>query len=250
MKFWGGTKRISIGTLVLVCIYINPLKADEWSWLDQPDKRIWSQIELNGYGWNLSFAIPDKKGFWPEQTIRYPRHKKRREVQIIDIPLEQFYSPGQSAIKFDWERRWGGFGKETWTDFFLDVRVLYKGKEYRLLNQTLEQRMQRVVDYYSSYYSDDSDSIERKTAFFEDFVIQPYESSQSYVWTLENDPDGWKIQETYRLPVSQDHEVSFWFYYRWEMGGGKDDPEWLARRKELSRKILDTVKITPDPYIE
>ena len=226
-----------------------PLAADPWSWLDKPERQYWSQITFRGYGPVISFAIPDNAKRWGAHTIRGPRLEKGQRDQDITVPPEYLYHIGRPVIGFDWEYYWGGFLKESLVDYTFRVRVHHVGIGANLLGMDAQARMDRVYRYFEKLYGPDKN--DRATRFFFDrFHIEPYQSQQGYLWTVENKPSVVQQQEYFRLPITDEHEMIFWFYYRWEVAGGRGDPAWLERRKALSRQILDTVRISPDPYAD
>jgi hypothetical protein len=231
-------------TLLGVSVATAPLAAGPWSWLDKPEEQRWGQVTINGYGRTIEFSVPDKAGKGGNHLIRMPALKKGDRDQIINVSSEFEKNPGKRVAAFEWERYWGGFFKKDVADFTFNVFISYLGEDTNLLNLNVEGRIKRVEDYFHGRFS----SERNHDWFFERFRIEPYESAQNYVWTLENSPTVVKEQDFFRLPLTQDHELVFWFYYRWEVQGGKGDPAWLERRRELSRKILDTVRITPNPF--
>ncbi len=236
--------------LYVFCMLLIPdiATADPWSWLDKPEKQEWSQVEINGYDRRIVFAIPDraKSG---ARVIRVPKLEQNQKNQIIDVALSSLNKESNLIIGFDWERRWGGFFKRDVTDYSLRVYVTLTDESYKLLDKSVHQRMEAVREYFMARFSTPV-TIGNRDFFFEKFKIEPYHSSQPYVWTKENAPTVVKEHEDFRLPISDNRELIFSFYYRMEVKGPKKSQEWLERRKALSRKILDTVRIIPDPYTE
>ena len=226
-----------------------PLRADPWSWLDDPERQYWSQITFHGYGPEIRFSIPDNAKRSGTHPVRVPRLEKGQRDQEFTVPPDYFDHVGKMVIGFDWERYWGGFFKKSLVDYSLRVRVNYIGQDAHLLAMDTQGRIDRVYQHFEGLYAPIKNQ-RAKDFFFNRFHIEPYQSQQGYVWTVENSPTVVQQQEYFRLPITDQHEMVFWFYYRWEDGGGRGDPAWLERRKALSRQILDSVRISPDPYAD
>ncbi len=240
-----------ICSVLVSALLLSPsmVQAEPWSWLDKPDKQEWSEITINGYERQVVFSIPDKAK-WGSTVIRVPVLERGHKDQVVDVPVSATAKFSHRVIGFDWERRWGGFFKKDVTDYSLRVIVITGESEANLLEQDLAERMERIRQSYKKIYDESPGVSEGEKFFFESYLIEPYESSQGYEWTRENNPTIVKESIDYRLPISENRELLFWFYYRMEVKGPKKSPEWLERRKALSRKILDTVRIIPDPYTE
>jgi hypothetical protein len=77
--------------------------------------------------------------------------------------------------------------------------------------------------------------------------IVEYESNQGIHWLLENLPTVMQHHEVFSVPISDEHELIVWFWYNEDWV--KDHPEWYERRKALSRRILDSVRLS-DPGVD
>ncbi len=231
---------------ILTLSLIQSAQAEPWSWLDNPEKQKWSEITINGYERQIVFSIPEK-AYRGASVIRVPALEKGLNDQVINVPASALNKVSHRVIGFDWERRWGGFFKKDVTDYSLSVHVRHVD-DAQLLNLSVAERIERIRDQYKQFYAEHDSVPAAKEYFFEQFKVEPYVSSQGFEWVWENKPNIVKESINFLLPISDDRELLFWFYYRMEVKGPKKSPEWLERRKALSRKILDTVRIIPDPY--
>jgi hypothetical protein len=237
-------KRVKPLIALTAALFASSIMAGPWSWLDDTEQQYWSNITISGYGRMIEFSIPDRAKKRGSHVIRMPALNKGEKDQHIEVSPDYLLHPGNRIAAYVWERYWGGFFKEDVTDYTFDVYVGYVGEDVDLLDLNVDDRIQRIKDYYHGRFN----SERNHDWFFDRFRIDPYKSAQSYFWTQENSPTVLKEHETFRLPISQHHELLFTFYYRQELQGGKGDPAWLERRRHLSRKILDTVRITPNPF--
>lgn len=236
-----------LGLLVTSCAV---LQSTPWDWLDDPEQQAWRGIEIEGYERTIGFSVPDKAGKGGQHVIRWPEPEDGLAEQAIGVGHDPENRAWHQLIKFSWEWFWGGPLKEDEIFYTLTVAVQHRDQLDGLLDLTIGERIQKEIDFQNAMY----DEVEKhgqpllgREWFFERYEIEPFRSKQNYQWFKENIPQLVKEHERFVLPISDRHELVFWFWYHWQEDGGKTDPAWLERRKRLSRQILDTVEITPDP---
>ena len=67
-------------------------------------------------------------------------------------------------------------------------------------------------------------------------------------WVVRNNPAISADHVYYTIPITNTHILEFSFFVRDKRFGWQEDPEWNARRWALVEQIMNTVRITPDPY--
>ena len=228
------------------------MTADPWSWMDNPSEQSWDKVTIIGYGREIQFRIPDRLHRGGTHVIRGPQLQDGARDQVIEIPPEAQFAPALEIVQFNWERYWGGFVYSDKTYYKFRVYVNYYDDKPKLLKRDVNSRIDRIQDEFDRSQGGPYESnVQAKLAefFYDRIYLEPYQSAQPYVWTLENQPLLLREHEYFRLPISDNHELIFWFWYHWVDEGGKTDPDWLEQRRALSRKILDTVTISPDPWV-
>ena len=76
----------------------------------------------------------------------------------------------------------------------------------------------------------------------ERLIVEDYQSKQGYIWVVENKPTVKSFHEQFKLPISDHRQLVVWFWYNEDWVEGH--PGWLERRKALSRRILDSVRLS------
>jgi len=151
-------------------------------------------------------------------------------------------------IYFEWEWYWGGFYRRGEEDFSLDVWIDRSDDISNFLDLSVEERIESRILFHQARYEDGLPDRQREF-FFEQYWIEPFSSDTGLIWTVENQPQTTSDSQTYRIPVSNSHELKFMFFVRKNRQSGPADPEWMELRWEVARKIMDTVQIEPKPYI-
>ena len=240
---------VGLISLCLTSCYIPVRNA--WDWLDDPELQFWMSVGFEGYGREFHFQVPDRLGTNGRSFITYPALKVATREQDIAVSFESQQTEANRIIEINWDHgKEGVFGPVT-ADYKLRVFILSYQDDTKLLDLDIHQRIAKTTaDHWETYAGADQnlDIKYWRDLFFGKYQIQPYESSQSLLWTLENRPILVREHEYFRIPISDHHELVFWFWYHWQEEGGRTDPAWLERRKDLSRKILDTVEISPNPW--
>jgi len=242
-------KFLPIGITALIIGGCAAITADPWGWLDDPEQQYWSDITIHGYGREIRFAVPDRWKPGGEHVRRWPKLEKGQRDQVVETTGISLYEPAIRLLIFHWDWYWQGFYKKGDYDFYLDVWVQYLEGQPQLLDLTPDQRVRRQVDYWQNVYDEtDSITLKMKAYFFDEYRVAPYQNKHSVVWIHENQPQITADHEIYRIPISDHHELTFSFFVRENRFDLKDDPAWNQRRWEMTRKIMDTVQIIPNPY--
>ena len=147
--------------------------------------------------------------------------------------LELTYS---YAIKFPYEWQWGGPIHKDNGLYLFELGFKYK-KGSKLLTKSYENRIRRVKNRYKNF-----EEGPWRDRVLDRSIATGYQSRQGYQWVLENLPTVMQYHEVFSLPISDERELIVWFWYNEDWV--KDHPEWYERRKALSRRILDTVRLS------
>ena len=142
------------------------------------------------------------------------------------------------AMDFPYEWSWGGPIHKDEGLYLFELGFTYD-KDRKLLFEDSESRIQYVKNHYEEF----------EEGSWRDYVlnklsVEEYRSQQGYQWVVYNLPTVMQYHEVFQLPISNERQLVVWFWYNEDWVA--DHPEWFERRKALSRRILDTVKIS-DP---
>jgi len=140
------------------------------------------------------------------------------------------------TLKFPYEWLWGGPIHKDKGLYLFELGFAYE-KGRNLLSEDVESRIQSVKSHYENFEEGRWRDIVLKRS-----IAEGFQSRQGYQWVMENLPTVIQHHEVYSLPISDEHEFVVWFWYNEDWA--KDHPEWYERRKALSRRILDTVKLS------
>ena len=147
--------------------------------------------------------------------------------------LELSYS---YAIKFPYEWQWGGPIHKN-SGLYLFELGFTREKGRKLLNESFESRIQNIREKYS-----DIEQVAWREYVLKNYIVYKHQSKQGYQWVSQNLPTVMRHHELFSLPISDESELIVWFWYNEDWV--KDHPEWYERRKALSRRILDTVRLS------
>jgi hypothetical protein len=168
--------------------------------------------------------------------ISLPRSLAIQIPKTLEIQPESLTLTYQKALDFPYEWLWGGPIHKDKGLYLFELGFTYKpGK--KLLSEDVQSRIQRFENYYKDW-----DEGSWKSYVLKHLNVEEYQSQQGYLWVMKNLPTVKPHHEVFYLPISEDREliVLFWYNEDW----AKDNPEWYERRKALSRRILDTVKLS------
>lgn len=215
-----------------------------WAWVDEPENQAWKPVTIELLGRTVTFSVPDSDSRHGTNTIMvFSEGVEEREGQIW-VPNSSASAPVSGIAGFYWERYWGGYFRPDVDNYFLVVRVWHHDRAPSLFDLTPTQRKVRLVEEHNDGFDDSEYGQWRKSGF----KVDLHASSQGYIWTNESSPARVKYSEEFKIPITVRHELEFDFYYRMDDEEGESNTEeWYERRKALSRKILDTVKISPEP---
>jgi hypothetical protein len=160
----------------------------------------------------------------------------------INIPKEMLIEsdrlelPYTKVLDFPYEWLWGGPAHKD-KGLYLFELGLERREGSGLLDNSVESRIQIHRDKYEAF-----DKGTWRDVVLGRFSIERYQSSQGDTWLIENMPTVTPHHEVFSIPLSNNRELVVWFWYNEDWV--KDHPDWFERRKALSRRILDTVKLT------
>lgn len=237
---------ICLGAAGLMLAACSTFNADPWSWLDDPSQQNWRTIMVRGPQGGFVFSIPDRSDPGKEQVRSWPEQAPGEPDQPIDVPEDAVTRSTYRAASFVWEFYWDGYYRKGRHDFDLDIWITDRGPDAGLSAASVEARVQSRLEHYERVYSG-PDQARMREYFLERYRVEPYESRQSLVWIVENQPQLEASHRVYRLPISDRHEIRFSFFVRQDRHGGPPDPEWMERRWELARRIVDTFRFVPVP---
>ena len=185
---------------------------------------------------SLEFSPRLIKGAEKNVEISLPESQATEIPSVLIVKPEELELPFFRVLDFPYEWLWGG--------------PIHKDRGLYLF--TLAFSRQNVEDFRSNAVDDRIRAIERYYENFEEgqwrdyvldnLVVDTYRSKQGYWWVMENKPTVMQHHEKFFLPISDKHQLVVWFWYNEDWV--KDNPEWYERRKALSRRILDTVKLS------
>jgi len=141
-----------------------------------------------------------------------------------------------NVLKFPYEWLWGGPIHEDVGLYLFKLGFTYdEGR--KLLSESVSSRIQTMTRYY-----EDFEEGSWRDYVLDNLVVEEYSSQQKYHWVMNNLPTVMRFHEVFHLPVSDERQLVVWFWYNEDWV--KENPEWYERRKALSRRILDTVKLS------
>lgn len=169
------------------------------------------EISLPG---SLAVEMPDTV-FVKHQGLELPY------VKVLDIPYEWL---------------WGGPIHKDKGLYVLELGFT-NDTNRKLLSESVEDRIQSFKAHYEGF-----EEGPWRAYVLENFVAKGYRSSQGGQWVMKNLPTVMPYHEIFHLPISDQRQLIVWFWYNEDWV--KDHPEWYERRKALSRRILDSVKLS------
>jgi hypothetical protein len=168
--------------------------------------------------------------------ISLPKSLSTKIDDTLFIDREMLDLPYTKVLDFPYEWLWGGPAHKNKGLYLFEL-----GFERRigsaLLSESLSNRIQIHTDKYEAF-----DEGTWRELVLERLNINEYQSDNDNTWLLENMPTVTPYHEVFSTPVSDERELVIWFWCNEDWV--KDHPEWFKRRKALSRRILDTVKLS------
>ena len=225
------------------------ISADPWGWLDDPDERKWVDVKVIGYGREITYSVPDRLRSGGQRPRIWPPPIEGSFGQVIHVPRESLREGALTLAQYLWDRWWGGFHKRSDYDFSLNVRVELHEGDSSLLDKSTDELLGRPLEYRKKIYSKPNPTTQKiGEYFFERYWVKPFESKTGHVWVSENNPIVTADHVYYTIPITDHHILEFSFFVRDKRYDWKDDPEWNARRWALVEQIMNTVRITPNPF--
>lgn len=168
--------------------------------------------------------------------ISLPKSLSTKIEDKLVIDPERLQLAYTKVLDFPYEWLWGGPAHKNKGLYLFEL-----GFERRvgnvLLSESLSNRIQIHRDKYEAF-----DQGTWRELVLERLRISEYQSENNDTWLLENMPTVTPYHEVFSIPVSDERELVVWFWYNEDWA--KDHPDWFERRKALSRRILDTVKLS------
>lgn len=240
------TAILSIAFVVSACA---TLKKDPWSWLDEPEEQTWKPVKIQAIGYKIEFSIPDRTESRGDHTQYWPESGASGNGFEFQLPLERIHVPVTYVSRFWWDTWWGGFYKKGGRDFLLSVSIWRLENDEKLLDLSLEQRVDWVSEYWVSMISKQPASKKSYREFFiQHLRVESFETASGLGFVQYNAPQISDEQRRFMIPLSDVHFVDFKFYVNKLRYGSEDNPQWNQSRWDLVEKIMKTVRITPDPF--
>lgn len=225
----------------------STITADPWRWMDEPNAQRWVPIEVKFQDVLITFDFPTKANGSTYQVRSDQSLPEIGESIRIEVPVRNEFQAVE-IVNLHWDYWWGGFLKESGTDFVLSLYVGYHGANVAepFWNMTPEEFMMWRREYWDEQFSGPDPWFHQR--FFETYSLDKHLSAKSLTWVCENRPPRTDRLTRCLLPLGEDHVLNFYFYINEKSRNGLEpDPAWVERRWEMAYKILDTVEITPRP---
>jgi hypothetical protein len=217
-------KTIKRKICILMCLGLSNcavVDSSNFEYLDEDNLELQSVL-IVGADQNVEISIPKSL------SIDIPK--------TLLVESERLELPYTKALDFPYEWLWGGPAHKDKGLYLFELAFLRENSG-RALSESVEDRIRNVRMRYENF-----DEGKWRDYVLAELVVQEYESKQGYWWVMENKPTIMKHHEQYVLPISDEHQLVIWFWYNEDWV--KDHPDWFERRKALSRRIIDTVKLT------
>jgi hypothetical protein len=242
-------KTISLLLLVQLSLGCSVISEDPWGWLEEPSEQIWKDIEINAISRNVVFAVPDRPRNSGSRTEYWSDVNASEDVSNINLSIEDERRAVAVLSRVDWDAWWGGFYKKGGEDFYLSVNVFFREDAPNFLDLSLDQRIDWTYSYWKSkFLKPQSGRNPNKEYFLEHFWLKTFEAESGLHFVRHNAPTGSESYQHFTIPLSDQHILDFAFFVNDLRYGQKEDPKWNQSRWEMVEKIMNTVRITPDPF--
>jgi len=168
--------------------------------------------------------------------ISLPKSLAIELPETLFLKPESLELPYLKVLGFPYEWLWGGPINKDEGLYLFDLAIDYK-ESGNLLSLDVDTRIQNIRGFYEEF-----DEGHWRDYVLNKLVVEKYQSENGYEWVMDNHPTVMRFHEYFTLPISDERELVVWFWYNEDWV--KDHPEWFERRKALSRRILDSVKIS------
>ena len=207
--------------LFLVLSSCAVVDSSDFRYLDDENVELYPML-ITGPGRIIEISLPKSLATdLPESILMKPEG------------LESTYT---KALDFPYEWSWGGPAHEDKGLYLFELGFTYD-KERKLLSEGVQSRIQNIRNHYEEFEEGTwRDYVLKK------LLVEGYQSQQGYQWVVYNLPTVMRYHEMFQLPISNERQLVVWFWYNEDWV--TDHPEWFERRKALSRRILDTIKLS------
>jgi hypothetical protein len=164
---------------------------------------------------------------------------KSLAIEVPDrlvINPEALEQPYTKLLDFPYEWLWGGPARKD-QGLYLFKLALHYEQEEEFLSRNVDARISATRRHYEGF-----EQGQWRDYVIEQLAVKAYQSKRGYWWVMENKPTVKRHHEKFTLPIAEERQLVVWFWYNEDWV--KDHPEWFKRRKALSRRILDTVKLS------
>jgi hypothetical protein len=176
-----------------------------------------------------------------EIEIGLPRSLANELPDKILVKPSSLNLPYTKILDFPYEWLWGGPAHKD-EGLYLFELAFYFDPDGRFFSGGTAGRAKAVENRYKNF-----EEGTWRDYVLEKLLVEEYRSTQGYRWIVENKPTVKQFHEQFTLPVSDKRLLIVWFWYNEDWV--KDHPEWYERRKALSRRILDSVRLS-DPGVD
>ena len=200
------------------CMVVDP---SHFRYLDE-DSLEFNRVLITGAERDVEISLPRSLATEiSDMLIVDPMSLERPYIKVLDFPYEWL---------------WGGPAHKD-----VGLYLFELGFEQRVGASLVSKNVSDRINIHRGSYEDLEQDSWRKIVL-ERLKIVEYQSNNGNQWLLENMPTVKPYHEVFSIPVSEERELVVWFWYNEDWV--KDNPEWYERRKALSRRILDTVKLS------
>jgi hypothetical protein len=209
---------------ILICLILGScavVDSSNFEYLDSKNLEL-HPILIIGAEQNVEISLPKSLATEISAT-QFIEHSKLKlsYTKVFDFPYEWL---------------WGGPVHKDKGLYLFDLGFTYH-PDRKLISEDVQTRAQTIKKRY-----EDFEKGSWRDYVLSNVVAEGYESKQGYQWVMENLPTVKQYHEVFNLPITNERQLVVWFWYNEDWV--KDHPEWFKRRKALSRRILDTVKLS------
>ncbi len=206
-----------VGLLLISCSLVD---SSSFKYLDDEDVELHS-ILITGTEQDVLISLPKAlTAKLPDSLLMKPEGLELPYTKALDIPYEWL---------------WGGPIHKDEGLYLFELAFSYHPGRH-LLSESVEERKQNIRQHF-----EDFEEGKWRDVVLDRLIVEDYQSSQGYVWVMENVPTVMQYHEYFSLPISDERNLNVWFWYSQDWV--PDHPDWYERRKALSRRILDSVRL-------
>jgi hypothetical protein len=185
---------------------------------------------------NLEIHPRTIRGAEQKVEISLPKSMATEIPNELTVKPEELDLPYFKVLNFPYEWLWGGPAHKD-RGLYLFTMAFSRQNVEDFRSNAVDNRVRAIERYYENF-----EEGRWRDYVLDNLVVDTYRSKQGYWWVMENKPTVMQHHEKFTLPISDEHQLVVWFWYNEDWV--KDNPEWYERRKALSRRILDSVKLS------